>query len=58
MRWSDEPLPEEAKVSLFGVCFAAASTSATVFSGEAAGTTSTLGACTATISRSKSLLMS
>ena len=58
VRWSDEPLPDEAKVVLPGVFFNAASRSAVLLKGEAAGTTSTLGACTATVSRSRSLAAS
>ena len=55
VRWSDEPLPDDANDTFSGVFFCAAITSATVLNGEAAGTTSTLGACTATVIRSKSL---
>jgi hypothetical protein len=53
-RWSDEPLPEEAKLTLPGFFFRCASNSATLLSGELAGTTSTFGACTAIVIGSKS----
>src|SRR5205085_8594180 len=53
-RWSEEPLPEEAKLTLPGVFFRCASSSATLLSGELIGTTSTLGACTATVIGSRS----
>ena len=55
VRWSDEPLPDEANEIESGFALSAAITSATLFNGEEAGTTSTLGACTATVIRSKSL---
>ena len=37
VRWSDEPLPDDAKVILSGLAFSAATTSATVLYGDAAG---------------------
>ena len=49
VRWSDEPLPEEAKLILSGWALRWASTSATDLCGELAGTTSTLGAATSTV---------
>ena len=58
VRWSDEPLPEEAKVILSGWAFRKLSTSASDLCGEFAGTTSTLGACTSTEMWSKSLAAS
>ena len=49
VRWSLEPLPDEAKLILPGLALWNASTSDTDLCGELAGTASTLGACTATV---------
>ncbi|MCY1556919.1 hypothetical protein D9M68_937190 [compost metagenome] len=49
VRWSLLPLPAEAKVILFGLARSQVITSASELCGEAVGTTSTLGACTATL---------
>jgi hypothetical protein len=54
VRWSLEPLPDEAKLILPGFAFSYATTSASDLCGDAAGTTSTFGACTATVIGSKS----
>ena len=54
VRWSLLPLPEDAKLILPGLAFSKAITSARVLWGDAAGTTSTLGACTAMETGSRS----
>ncbi|MNM86943.1 hypothetical protein D3C81_991120 [compost metagenome] len=55
VRWSDDPAPDEAKLTLPGFFFMCATSSCTFFAGNCGLTTSTLGARTATVSRSKSL---
>jgi hypothetical protein len=49
VRWSDVPLPADAKVILSGFALMNFIRSANVLCGELAGTVSTFGACTATV---------
>ena len=55
VRWSDEPTPEDANVTLPGVFLSSAISSATVLAGKFGLATRTLGVRTATVSRSRSL---